>query len=156
MKAREIMSTSPACCTPENTIAEAAQLMKQNDCGCVPVVEDLESKKLVGTITDRDIACRCVAEGKGTETPVREAMSSDPSCCGPEDDVSEVSRIMQERQVRRVPVIDEQGCCVGMIAQADIAQSAKMRTVAEVVEKVSSSTSRERSESDTGRRPDHR
>ena len=156
MKAREIMSSDPVCCTPENTIAEAAQLMKENDCGCLPVVEDLESKKLVGTITDRDIACRCVAEGKGTETPVREAMSPDPSCCGPEDDVSDVSRIMQERQVRRVPVIDEQGCCVGMIAQADLANSAKSRTVADVVEKVSTPTSRERSDSEAGRRPDQR
>lgn len=156
MKAREMMSTDPVCCTPENTIAEAAQLMKQNDCGCLPVVEDLASKKLVGTITDRDIACRCVAEGKAADTPVREAMSPDPSCCGPEDDVSDVSRIMQERQVRRVPVIDEQGCCVGMIAQADLANSAKSRTVADVVEKVSTPTSRERSDSDAGRRPDQR
>lgn len=155
MKAKDLMTADPVCCTPEDTVERAAQLMAENDCGCVPVVEDLETKKIVGTITDRDIACRCIGEGKGPDTSVREAMSEDPSCCGPEDDIRDVERIMSERQVRRVPVIDDRGCCVGMIAQSDLAREEK-QTAADVVEDVSRQTSRSRADADVGRRPDSR
>lgn len=153
MKAREVMTENPACCTPEDSVQHAAKLMAENDCGCVPVVEDQQSKKLVGTVTDRDLACRCLAEGKSADTPVREAMSPDPSCCGPDDDVKMVERIMADRQVRRVPVIDEQGCCVGMIAQSDLARETG---AGRVVKEVSEPTHRPRSESDAGRRPESR
>jgi CBS domain-containing protein len=120
VKARELMSAQPACCTPNDTVQEAARLMRECDCGCIPVVEDKESNRLVGVITDRDIACRCTAEGKGSNTPVREAMSRDPNSCGPDDDIGAVERIMAEDQVRRVPVIDDRGRCIGIIAQADL------------------------------------
>lgn len=157
MNARELMTENPACCTPDDTVEQAARLMKENDCGCVPVVEDLESKKLLGTITDRDIACRCTAEGKGPETRVREAMSPDPSCCGPEDSVEDVERIMEERQVRRVPVIDDEGCCIGMVSQADLARGRRdEREVGEVVEKISAPSRGARDEADIGRRPESR
>ena len=157
MNARELMTENPACCTPDDTVEQAARLMKENDCGCVPVVEDLESKKLLGTITDRDIACRCMAEGKGPETPVREAMSEDPSCCGPEDSVEDVERIMEERQVRRVPVIDDEGCCIGMVSQADLARGRRdEREVGEMVEKISRPSRGSRDEADAGHRPESR
>ena len=147
------MNENPTCCTPNDSIQHAAKLMADNDCGCLPVVEDLESKKLIGTVTDRDVACRCVAEGKSADTPVREAMSGDPSCCRPDDDVKMVERIMADRQVRRVPVIDEMGCCVGMIAQSDLARETG---AGPVVKEVSQPTRRPRSESEAGRRPDER
>lgn len=153
MKARDIMTENPACCTPDDSIQHAAKLMADNDCGCLPVVEDLESKKLIGTVTDRDLACRCVAEGKSPDTPVREAMSADPSCCGPDDDVKAVERVMAEQQVRRVPVINEKGCCVGMIAQSDLARETD---AGPVVKEVSQPTRRPRSESEAGRRPEER
>jgi CBS domain-containing protein len=139
MKAQDLMTTNPACCTPSSTVREAAQMMRDNDCGCVPVVEG-ESKRVVGVMTDRDIACRCVAEGKSPDTPVRDIMTTNPQCCHPEDDVAAVEQIMIEAQVRRVPVVDAKQCCVGMIAQADLAlneEAASDRDVGRVVERIS-------------------
>ena len=121
MQAREIMTENPACCTPDQTMQRAAQLMKEHDCGCLPVVEDTQSKRVIGTVTDRDLACRGVAAGKSADTPVREVMSKDPTCCRAEDDVGNVERVMAEKQVRRVPVVDAKGCCLGMVSQADLA-----------------------------------
>jgi CBS domain-containing protein len=140
MKARELMTAQPACCTPDDTVADAARLMKEHDCGCIPVVEDKETDRLVGVVTDRDIACRCTAEDKGPDTRVDEVMSRDPKCCSPEDDVDRVERIMAEAQVRRVPVVDQRGCCVGIIAQADLAlnqRAASESEVGQIVERIS-------------------
>lgn len=140
VKARELMTSDPACCTPDQTIREAAGMMRDCDCGCIPVVEDNASRKLVGVVTDRDIAVRAIAVGKGSDTPVRDVMSVGPRCCGPEDDISSVERIMTEEQVRRVPVVDAQGCCVGMVSQADLAlndRAASEKEVGRVVEKIS-------------------
>ncbi len=155
MKAQEIMTETPACCTPDDTVQEAARKMADNDCGCLPVVRDMESKEIVGVVTDRDLACRCLGEGKGAETPVDEVMSANPSCCTPDSDLEEVERIMAERQVRRVPVIDGQGCCVGMIAQADLARSRATsdRDVGRVVEQVSEPTGGARAEAQVGVQP---
>jgi CBS domain-containing protein len=140
MKARELMTADPTCCTPEATIQQAAQLMRDHDCGCIPVVEDEQSKRLVGVITDRDITVRCIAEGKGPQTRVKDAISPNPTCCAPDDDVETVERIMSGEQVRRVPVVDQRGSCVGMIAQADLAlnhRAASETEVGKVVERIS-------------------
>jgi CBS domain-containing protein len=139
MHARDLMTANPACCSPDTPVEEAARLMVENDCGCLPVVEG-EQQQVVGVVTDRDIACRCVAEGKDPSTPVRDVMSAPARCCGPDDDVTEVARVMAEGQVRRVPVVDEAGCCVGMIAQADVARAGRdvsAGDVARVVEHIS-------------------
>jgi CBS domain-containing protein len=140
VKARELMTADPACCTPEQAIQDAARLMQECDCGCIPVVKDHESRELMGVITDRDIALRATAQGRGPETLVREVMSHGPKCCGPEDSVDTVERIMSDEQVRRVPVVDERGCCVGMISQADLAlneRAASENEVGRVVERIS-------------------
>lgn len=152
MQAREIMTAGPACCTPQDTAQDAARKMVENDCGCLPVVEDMDSKRITGVVTDRDLAARGLAEGKGADTPVRELMSANPSCCGPEADVDQVERILSERQVRRVPVIDEEDRVVGIIAQADLARSraASDDETGRVVERISEPTDRPRSESDAG------
>jgi CBS domain-containing protein len=139
MKAQELMTKAPACCTPDSTVREAAQLMLEHDCGCVGVVEK-GSMRLIGVVTDRDIACRCVAQGGGPETRIKEVMTADPRSCHPEDDVAAVEQIMMQAQVRRVPVVDGRGDCVGMIAQADLA--VRDRAVSEselgrVVERIS-------------------
>jgi CBS domain-containing protein len=139
MRAKDLMTTDPACCTLNTTVREAAQLMRDHDCGCIPVVEG-DSMRLVGVLTDRDIACRCVAEGKSPDTPVRDIMTTTPQCCHPDDDIAAVEQIMIEAQVRRVPVVDAKDCCVGMIAQADLAlneEAASDREVGQMVERIS-------------------
>ena len=159
MKAQDIMTPNPACCTPDDSAQEAAHLMDQHDCGCLPVVEDTETNRLVGVVTDRDLAVRALAKNKGPETKVRDVMSTEPTCCTPDDDVEQVETIMTERQVRRVPVVDQSGCCVGMIAQADIARedrAASDREVGRVVERISEPTSEPRQDADVGVRPQQR
>ena len=138
MKAQDMMTTDPACCTPESTAREAARLMRERDCGCIPVVEG-KSRRLVGVVTDCDIACRCVAEGKGAETPVKEIMTKDPQCCHPEDDVAAIEQIMMQAMVRRVPVVDPKGNCLGMVAQADLALTKAVgeSEIGRVVERIS-------------------
>ncbi len=141
MRAQEIMSANPACCTPSATVQEVARIMKEHDCGCVPVVDSLESRRLVGVITDRDLAVRGLAEGKGAEAKVDGVMTTDPFTARPDTDLSEIQKAMADRQLRRVPIVDADGCCVGIIAQADLARSAgervSERDVAVVVERIS-------------------
>lgn len=148
MKAQDVMTSKPACCTPEITVREAARLMREHDCGCIPVIEG-DSRRLVGVVTDRDIACRCVADGLGPKTPVGEIMTRDPQRCHPEDDVAVIEQIMMQARVRRVPVVDDEGNCVGMVAQADLARHAEavsQSDIGRVVERIS-----EPGRSDAGR-----
>lgn len=157
MQVRKIMTSNPACVTPEDTARDAARLMKEHNCGCLPVVENQQSMRLVGVVSDRDLAIRALAEGKGSDTKVSQLMSRDPSCCSPDTDLSEVERIMSERQVRRVPVVDSSGRCVGMVAQADLALSegdaVSDREMARTVERISKPTDAPRQEAEVGTRP---
>ena len=121
MRVFQIMTSDPACCSPRSTAQEVATLMQDHDCGSIPVVEDLSTRKLVGTITDRDLAIRGLAAGKGPETPVKDLMTYDPITSGPEDEVEAVREVMAAQQVRRVPVVDADGAVVGIVAQADLA-----------------------------------
>lgn len=138
MRVAEVMTSNPACCSPDTTVQDAGKLMSEHDCGCLPVVDG--DNKVLGVITDRDIACRCVAEGKEPSTPVSEVMTPQPTCCSADEDVDAAGRIMSEAQVRRVPVVDESNCCVGMVSQADIARAASSDQVGEVVQQVSEPT----------------
>lgn len=140
MRVRQIMTPDPACCTPTSTAQEAATLMRDHDCGSIPVVEDTGSKNLVGTVTDRDLAVRGLASGKGPDTPVRDLMTDGPVTCVPEDEVEDLRQVMIQQQVRRVPVVDENGVLVGIVAQADIARedgAASDREVGRIVEAIS-------------------
>jgi CBS domain-containing protein len=139
VRVSQIMTPDPACCTPDSSARDAASLMKANDCGSIPVVETLESRRLVGTITDRDIAVRGVAAGKGPETPVSELMTNDPVSASPEDEVEIVREVMVSQQVRRVPVVED-GRVVGIVAQADLAReegAASDQEVGRIVEAIS-------------------
>ena len=159
MKAREIMTADPACCTPEQTVSDAARLMREHDCGCMPVIDDLRTRHVVGVVTDRDLAVRALADGKGPDTAVSEVMSANPTWCAAEADLREVERIMAERQVRRVPVVDGAGGCVGILAQADLARNSGGVAVsdselARLVERISEPTPRaSRAEAERGARP---
>ena len=140
MLAKEIMTRDPACCTPADTLQSAARLMSDQDCGSLPVVEGSGRMKVVGVLTDRDIAVRGVARGKLPSSKVNDVMTPSPACCSADDDIDEVERIMVERQVRRVPVVDSENHIIGMIAQADLARNNKAtsdREVGRIVEKIS-------------------
>lgn len=140
MRVCDIMTPNPACCTPDSTAREAALLMKEHDCGLIPVVESSQSQRLVGTVTDRDIAVRGVAAGKGPEVPVSELMTPGPVTAGPEDEVEVVREVMVAQLVRRVPVVDSDGKLVGIVAQADIAReegAASDQEVGRIVEAIS-------------------
>ena len=138
MQAREIMSKDPRTITPDLSVREAAQLMKEEDVGVLPVVEAQgNDKRLVGMVTDRDIAIRVVAEGRN-DARVRDIMSGNPRSVRENDDVDEVLELMGREQVRRLPVVDERGAVVGIIAQADVARQAHdERKVEDTIEKIS-------------------
>ena len=139
MRARELMSSDLDCVTPDDAITRAAQLMRDRDVGSLPVVESKDSMRLTGIITDRDIAVRHVAEGHKPDCSVREAMSTgDLATVGPDDDERRVMEVMQSRQVRRVPVCEDGGRVVGVIAQADLAlDSSREDQVEKTVERIS-------------------
>ncbi|MFL5488901.1 MAG: CBS domain-containing protein [Gemmatimonadaceae bacterium] len=146
MRAKDIMTKNPECCEPDDTAREAARVMRDCDCGSVPVV-DPDSKRVVGIVTDRDLAIRALAEGKSPDTKLRELMTSVASCCGPDDDLRDIERTMADLQVRRIPIVDAGGRCVGIISQADIARAARDNSVTEreialVVEQISESPRR--------------
>jgi CBS domain-containing protein len=139
MKAQDIMSRNPSCVTPETPLVEAARLMKDENIGVVPVVDTSDAKRLVGVLTDRDIAVRAVAEGRdGTTTSVGHIMTSDVRTSRPDASVNDVMELMGREQVRRIPIVDDRGILVGIIAQADIVLEAKDNRKAEkTVEQIS-------------------
>ena len=158
MQVQEMMTPNPASVTPEDTAQDTARMMRENNCGSLPVVDNQRSMRLVGVVTDRDLAIRGLAEGKGADTRISELMSRDPSCCSPDTDVRELERIMAERQVRRVPVVDSTGRCVGIVSQADLALSkggvVSDREIAITVERISEPLNSPRGESEAGLRPE--
>lgn len=138
MKVEDIMTVDPACCTPESSLEEAATLMIDFDCGEIPVVNDFESMLPVGVITDRDITCRTVAKGLNPlEMTVGDCMSSPLVSVMPDNPLDECYRVMEENQIRRVPVVDAGGKCIGIVSLADIAQKASKADSAEVLQEVS-------------------
>jgi len=138
MQVQEIMTSNPACCTPEMDLQQAARLMTQYNCGAIPVIEDEQSKHLIGIITDRDITCRAVAEGQNPfAATVADCMSSPVYTVKPDTDLEECVHMMEEHQVRRMPVSDGNGCCCGMVAQADIARRAPEPKAGELVKEIS-------------------
>jgi CBS domain-containing protein len=134
------MTPNPVSCTPDCSAQEVAILMRDNDCGSIPVVESTATNRLVGTVTDRDLAIRGLAAGLGPNTRVRDLLTSDPISSLPEDEVEDVRQVMIDQQVRRVPVVDVDGLLVGIVAQADIARedgAASDREVGRIVEAIS-------------------
>ena len=122
MKSKEIMTPNPKMCVPEDNVAVAVNLMWDYDCGVVPVVKDLESKELVGIVTDRDIAMYVVRHAcvHPSQAKISDCMSSSVVVCQIKDPVETVIQLMGEDQIRRIPVVDQNGCCVGIISQADL------------------------------------
>jgi CBS domain-containing protein len=120
MNVSECMSTDVKVCAPEDSLREAAQLMKQIDAGILPVGEN---DRLIGMISDRDIAIRGMAAGLGPDTPIREAMSQDICYCYEDEDLEDVAANMGDVQVRRLPVLNRDKRLVGIISLGDIAKT---------------------------------
>ena len=132
---REAMTSNPRTVEPSAPIAEAAKVMRDEDTGIVPIVE---GERLTGTITDRDITIRVVAEGKDPQsTTVGEVASKDLVTIDPQQDLDEALRLMAQHQVRRLPVVEEDGRLVGILSQADVATTGDERRVGETVEQIS-------------------
>lgn len=122
MKARDLMTPHPFVVTPADAIAKAAEFMRYENIGGVPVVEDVARPRLVGLITDRDITTRWVARGHHTSCLVGDIMTPAPlQTVTPDADVSEIVRKMEQAQVRRIPVVSDDGVLIGIVAEADLA-----------------------------------
>jgi CBS domain-containing protein len=137
-KCREVMTHDPVCCEPGDSITQAAMLMKTEDVGSLPVVDSPADRKLIGIVTDRDLVVNVVAGGSIDGATVRDAMTANPECCREDDEISRAVELMADRQVRRMPVVDEKGRLCGIIAQADVATRVKRdATTGELVEAIS-------------------
>jgi len=132
---RDLMTRGPRTIDTAGSAVDAARMMRDEDVGLIPIVE---SNNLVGTVTDRDIAVRLVAEGKSPEkTRVADIASRELVTIDPDQDVDEALRLMAKHQVRRLPVVEEDGKLVGIVAQADIAKHVSAVQTGDVVEKIS-------------------
>jgi CBS domain-containing protein len=131
----EVMTSNPQTVEASDTVARAAEIMKSEDTGIVPVVE---GERLLGTVTDRDITIRVVAEGRDPHSlSVREIASTDLVTVDPQQNLDEALRLMAQHQVRRLPVVEEDGRLVGIVAQADVARQSDDATTGQLVEEIS-------------------
>ena len=135
-RARDVMTPDPACCSPHTSIDQVAKMMIQNNCGEIPIVD--AANRPLGVVTDRDIVCRIVAEGKNPlGYTAEQAMTTPVVALGPDVSIDDVIETMEDHQIRRVLVVDDHGCCAGIIAQADVAAKGSARKTAELVREVS-------------------
>lgn len=138
MLIRDMMTADPACCKPSDSLQSVAKLMRDRDCGEIPVCD---GNKLVGVITDRDITCRAVAAG-GIPAAVTagDVMTRDVHTIAPGERVEDAFRLMDDRLVRRLPVIDDDGNIVGIVSQADLAAKVPTLKVARAIKSISQKT----------------
>jgi CBS domain-containing protein len=141
-KCSEVMTQDPVCCLPTDTVSKAAQLMKDEDVGSIPVIEDEQTMKLIGIVTDRDLALHVVADERDPgSTLVEDVMTYEVITCRANDDVQKAVDAMSQHQLRRMPVIDGDHRIVGIISQADVATRVeKSEEIAEMVKEISQPT----------------
>jgi len=138
MQVREIMTTNPACCTADASLEEVAKAMVEHDCGEIPIVRSSSDRSLLGVVTDRDIVCRLVAQGRNPVDEAAEACMSSPVVSVRESTpIEECARLMEDKQIRRVPVVNGGGMVCGIVSQADIAKNASRKITADLVKDVS-------------------
>lgn len=133
MKVKEIMHTGAEVANPDETVQDAAAAMERIDAGFLPVGEN---DRLIGMITDRDIAIRCVGRGLGPQTSIREVMTPEVRYCFEDDNVDEVSRNMSELQIRRLPVVNSDKRLVGILSLGDLAKREQPQTAGAVLRHV--------------------
>jgi CBS domain-containing protein len=138
-KCNEVMTKNPVCCLPNDSAAKAAELMKSENIGSIPVIENEQTQKLVGIVTDRDLALKIVAEGRdANSTKVEAVMTRKVVTCLAEDDLQKALDAMAEHQLRRIPVVDNDNKIVGIVAQADVATRVNQpEKTAEMVKEIS-------------------
>ncbi len=125
MKAQDIMTKNPTLCVTNTKLDEVARMMVESDCGEIPVVRSKEKAELLGVVTDRDICCRAVAAGKSPSlTSASDIMSSPAVTVSPDTNISECYKLFEEREIKRLPVVDQRGHCVGIISLTDVAEKA--------------------------------
>lgn len=140
MQVKDIMTKEPQCCTSDKNLVQAAKMIKDCDCGAIPVVNDEQDRKPIGIITDRDITIRAVAEGRiPSQTKVKECMSVQVVSISPEASLEQCAEIMEERQVRRLVVVNRDGKCLGIIVQAQVARAAPKEIAGELLKEISQS-----------------
>jgi CBS domain-containing protein len=138
MQVKDIMTEKPACCTPDTKLQNVAQLMCEQNCGEIPVVDGTKTMKPLGVITDRDIVCRTVAKGKNPlEITAKDCMTKPAITVSAESGIEECCQLMEQHQIRRIPVVDQNGACCGIIAQADVARCAPEHEAAILLKEVS-------------------
>ena len=138
-KCNEVMTKDPVCCLPNDSVAKAAELMQSENIGSIPVIENRQSQKLVGIVTDRDLALKIVAEGRDPQTTkVETVMTHNVVTCRAEDDLQKALDAMAGHQLRRIPIVDNDNKILGIIAQADVATRANQpEKTAEMVMEIS-------------------
>lgn len=143
MKVKDLMTKNPACASADAALSKVARLMVEHNVGSIPIVEK-NSNKVIGVVTDRDIATRVVAEEKDPkQIKASDIMSSPVVTVKAEDNIEDVTRLMEKNMIRRVPVVDEMGNCMGMVAQADIALKTSDKTTADMVQEISKPTEKQ-------------
>jgi CBS domain-containing protein len=140
MQVKDLMTHNPACCTPSTSLQEVARMMVDCNCGEIPVVDSLDSMHPIGAITDRDITCRTIAKGLNPLTMSASSCMTRPCITISEDaSIDECCQLMEENLIRRIPVVDSNGRCCGIVSQADLANTVD-RVAAEVLRHVSQPT----------------
>jgi len=143
-KCDAVMTKDPVCCLPSDMVAEVARLMKRENIGPIPVIENEETRKLVGIVTDRDLALKIVAEGRDAKsTKVETVMTRKVVTCRAEDDLQIALDAMSKHQLRRIPIVDTDNKILGIISQADVATRIDQpEKTAEMVKEISQSNAK--------------
>lgn len=137
MQVKDIMTSDPACCLPDSSLTEVSRMMLVYDCGEIPVVDSHETRKPVGVVTDRDIVVRTLGEGLDpTDMLAKEIMSTPVVTVTPQMSFEDCKHVLEEKQIRRVPVVDEHGAICGIVALADITRYGTGNDAGEVLQEV--------------------
>jgi CBS domain-containing protein len=138
MNVDDIMTTDPACCTPDTPLREVARMMVLHDCGEIPLVQNPDEAVVLGVVTDRDIVCRLIAEGENPlDLTAASCMSHPAITVSAGSSLEDCCHVMEAHQIRRVPIIDASGTIRGIVSQADIATRAPKTRAANLVREVS-------------------
>ena len=138
-KCHEVMTKDPVCCEPGDPVTRAAEMMRSHDVGSLPVVETIDSRRVIGIVTDRDVVTKVVASNRNVSSATfNDAMTKNPAVCREDDDLERAMSLMADHQVRRMPVVDASGRLSGIIAQADVAtRGHREERTGELVEAIS-------------------